>query len=199
MKKEISKEKAREIMDVKEEARGITIKGKMEFILEKKGKDGLNKLEEKFKELGFPLKYKEIKNMGFYPIGYETLVLLLSEEIFNLREKDIIEMGIFVSRINLLIRMFIKYMYSFDLMAKNASTMWQKYYTIGTIETVEYDSNKKYAILRLKNYSLHPIHCQFLKGYFLSIVSLMVKAKVSCEETKCTFRGDKYHEFLLKW
>ena len=199
MEQIISKEKAREIMGIKEEARGITIKGKMEFILEKKGKDGLKKLEERFKELGFPLRYKEIKNMGFYPIGYETLVLLLSKEIFNLSEKDIIEMGIFVSRINLLIRMFIRYMYSFDLMAKNASTMWQKYYTVGDIETVEYDSDKKYAILKLKNYCLHPIHCQFLKGYFLSVVSLMVKAKVSCEETKCVHRGDEYHEFLLKW
>lgn len=199
MEEKITSQKAEQIMDINEEARGVTIKAKMEYILDKKGREGLEKIEKRLEELGFPLKYEEVNPMKFYPVGYESLVLLLSREVFGLSDEEIRGMGFFVSRTNLLIRMFMKYLSSVDLMASSANRMWKKYYTVGEISDIEFDEDKGYAILRIKDYNLPPLHCIFLSGYFISIIQLMVKKNVTCEEKKCVHRGDEYHEFFLEW
>ena len=31
------------------------------------------------------------------------------------------------------------------------------------------------------------------------VAEMVVKAPVTCKETKCMFKGDPYHEFLLTW
>jgi hypothetical protein len=39
-----------------------------------------------------------------------------------------------------------------------------------------------------------------LGGYFCGITQMIVKVQqINFKETKCTFRGDDYHEFLITW
>lgn len=199
MEEIISKEVAEKVMKNKGEARGISIKAKMEFALQKRGKKWLSQLEEEMTKVGYPLKYKKIKTLSYYPIGYETLALLLLEGTMNLTEKEISEVGEFVAKNNVIIRTFMKYLSSMELTVKNAPKMWKQYYTIGDLKVPEYNRDENYAIIRLENYHLHPIHCPFFKGYFKGTVQMVVKKETICEETKCIYRGDDYHEFLLKW
>ena len=81
-----------------------------------------------------------------------------------------------------------------------------QYYSDCSICPASFDSNKrcnelyeKYAIARIENFELCPSHCCTLKGYFLSVVKMILGRPISCEETKCTFRGDEYHEFRITW
>ncbi len=199
MEKIITKELIEKLMKTEGETRAISIKGDLEFILYKKGEEGLRKLEDELEKFGHPIKYKKLEDMSFYPVGLEALVFLAAEKLFNFSKEDFVEMGEFNAKVSLIVRLFMKYFVSMDSMAKESPKFWRKYYTNGDLSIVELDKEKKYAIARIENFALSPSHCCTLKGYFLSVVKMILGHPISCEETKCTFRGDEYHEFKLTW
>lgn len=195
----LNKEIAKELMKIKGEVRGFSLKSDAEFIVQRKGEDGLKKLEEEMARVGQPIKYKEIKPTNFYPIGLKALTLVAIKKVFNFKEKDFMELGKWGSKFSFIVRFWIGYMGSIALLAKAGPKMWRKYYTVGDIEIiVEYDRKKGYAREIIRNFNLHPLFCQMHKGYLISITRAMIKKEVTCEEIKCVHRGDEYHEFLVK-
>ena len=98
MEKIIPKEKAEKLMNLKGEVKGIAIKSDMEFILKKKGKDGLAKLEKAMADLGHPIEYEKVRTMDFYPMGFLALLTPVVEKLFNFKKEDFIEMGRFAAK-----------------------------------------------------------------------------------------------------
>jgi len=199
MNQESTKELAQKLMKIKGETRGVTLKSDREVILRKKGKEGLSKLETMMAELGFPIKYEEIRTMDFYPIGLDVLSVLTIKEVFNLDEKQLEELGATAVKFSLFLKIWMRYFFSIRLLAKEAPKMWRRHYTVGELEVSETNEKEKYAVLKLKNFALHPAYCVTLRGYFSKILQIAVKSPVICEEIKCTFKGDEYHEYLIKW
>jgi len=201
MNEELTKEVVKKLMEIKGEVRGVTFEIDREYILKEKGREGLKKLEEELEKLGYPINYKEINTLGYYPVGLRALSLLAIKKVFNFDDEKIKEMGFFATKVSLIIKFFIRYIFSFQLVFnREAPKIWREHWTIGEMVPVELNEEKKYAILRLKNFNLHPVYCYYLEGYMSGLFQLMVKSpKITCEETKCSFRGDEYHEFLIKW
>ncbi|MBZ9572269.1 hypothetical protein KJA15_02990 [Patescibacteria group bacterium] len=200
MEQIISKEEFNELMKIEGEVKEEPLKTTLEFVLKEKGKEGLKKLEDTMAKLGYPIKYQEIRSRDLYPIGLMAITLLVIKRLFNFNEEKFREMGRFEAKISsLIIRVFMKFFVSLERMAKATPKMWKRHFTVGDLKTIELNKEKRYAILRLKNFRLHPLHCQALIGYFSSVVEMIVRSKATCEETKCPFRGDEYHEFLVKW
>jgi len=201
MNQELTKEIAKKLMEIKGEARGVVFKTDIEYILGEKGEEGIKKLEDELEKLGYPIKFKEIKTMEFYPVGLRAISLLAIKKVFNFDDEKIKEMGFFATKKSLIIKLFIKYFLSLQrVFFKESPKMWRKHYAIGELVPVELNEEKKYSILRLKDFSLHPIYCIYLGGYFCGVTQMLVKTpQLTFEETKCTFRGDEYHEYLIKW
>ena len=195
----LTKKEADKLMKIEGEVRGMAPKVDLEFIIEKKGEQGLKKVETKMAELGFPLKYKEIRVMDFYPLGMDVILMLVIKEVFNFDEKDFEQWGRSVVKFSLFLKIFMKYFSSLKLTAKQIPKIWRKYYTVGNLEIPEFSEERRYAILRMRNFQIHPIYCNILGGYYSKVTEMVVKAPVTCKETKCMFRGDKYHEYLLTW
>ena len=83
---------------------------------------------------------------------------------------------------------------------KESPKMWSKHWTIGKLVPVKLDEKQKYAVIRVEEFDLHPLYCIYLEGYFAGIVQMLAKAsKIDSRETKCSFKGDPYHEFTVKW
>lgn len=195
----LTKKEVENLMKVKGESRGMNIKIDLDFVLETKGEQGLKKVEAKMAELGYPLKYKEIKPMDFYRVGFEATILVVIKEVFNFNEKDIEKMGVSVVKFSLIMKIFMKYFGSLKLLVKQVPKIWQEHYTIGDLEVPEFSEEKRYVILREKNFKVHPIYCNIHRGYFAKVCEMAVKSPVTCKESKCMFKGDEYHEFLLTW
>ena len=197
MEEIITKQEFEELMKLKGETRGVGFQTEAKFILKEEGEEGLKKLENEMTRLGFP--YDKIKTMEFYPMGLLAVALVVIQRLFNYDENKFQEMGKFESKSSLIIRLFMKYFASLERVAKESEKMWRNYYTVGNLKVTELDKDKKYVIVRIENFSLHPILCQVLIGYYVSIVKMVVKSEVTCQEVKCVHKGDEYHEFLLKW
>ena len=85
------------------------------------------------------------------------------------------------------------------MVSRQVTIGWPRYYTVGLLEMPEFSEEKRYAILTLKDFKDHPLHCVLLRGYFGKIAEMVVNNPIKCKETKCMFRGDSYHEFLMTW
>ena len=199
MEQIISKEEFDEFMKIKGKVRGMSLRNIAAFVLKERGKEGLKKLEDTITRLGYPLEYRKIKTMTFYPLGLEPLMMVVAKKLLNFNEEDFRQLGEFSPKSAIIVRLFLQYLVSIRTVAENVSEMWKKYYTVGNIETVELNEEKKYMILRVTDFNLHPVHCQVLEGYFPTVIQMVVKKKVHCKETKCFFRGDEYHEYLMEW
>ncbi len=199
---EINKEEIEKLIKIDVQARGVVFKTDTEYILAHEGEDGLKKLEEELEKLGYPIKYKEIKSMEFYPAGLRVLSLLAIRKTFNFDDEKIKNMGLVATKKSIIVKLFIRFFLSVkEVLFKEAPRIWQKHWTKGEIVPIELDEKKKYAILQLKNFNLHPLYCSaYLRGYFSGILQMLVKSpKITCQETKCTFKGDECHEYLIKW
>lgn len=197
----LTKEKAQKLMTIKGEVRGVVFKTDGDYILLKKGEEGLQKIEQELKELGYPIKYKEIKTMAFYPVGLRALSLLAIKKVFGFNDAEIEEMGSFATKTSLLIRLFTKYIFSpSSAFYRQGTEIWKRHWTVGQLIPAEFNEEKKYAVIQLKDFDLHPVYCCYLKGYLPRLIRAMIKTeKITCQETKCTFLGDDYHQFLIKW
>ena len=197
----INKETIDQLMKIKGEVRGVVLKTDEGYILKEKGEEGITQLEKKLEDLGHPIKYDQIKTMGFYPVGLRILSLLVIKELFNFNDEVIRKMGNFATKKSLIIRLFIKYFLSMErVVMKESPKMWDKHWTVGKLVPVELNEKQKYAVIRIEEFNLHPVYCTYLEGYFAGIVQMLIKLpKIDSKETKCAFKGDAYHEFTIKW
>lgn len=110
----LTKELTKKLMEIKGEARGVTLEIDGKYILKEKGEEGLKKLEDELEKLGYPIKYKEIKTFDYYPAGLRALSLLAIKKVFGFDIKKIKEIGFSGTKISLIIKFFIRYVFSFQ-------------------------------------------------------------------------------------
>jgi hypothetical protein len=200
MEQIISKEELETLLKIKGETRGLGMRDEIDFIRGREGEEAVKKLEEVMKNLGYPIRYKEIKPMDFFPLNKYAIVQLAMKRLFNFKDRDFEIMGRYESKVSLVMRLFMKYFFSAEQVIKQAPNIWRRYYTVGELKIIEFNKEKKYVIMRLENFHLHKLNCYVLKGYFVGILQMVIGGKdITCEETKCLCEGDEYDEFLLKW
>jgi len=170
------------------------------YILEEEGEEALKKLEEVMEKIGYPIKYKEIETLGFYPIGMEAVTFLAIQTLFDYDETKFREMGGFELSSSLLMKIFMKYFISLEKAAEELPRIWEQHFSLGSLKLVELNKEERYLIVRLTDFCIHPLHCTVLIGVLVNAVRMITKCKeVVCEETKCMHQGDDCHEFLLRW
>lgn len=166
------------------------------------GEEGVKILEEEMKAMGAPLKFDEIYPLEWYPLGQRVLGLIALKKVFNLEEKDIMEMGVRAVGFSFVVKFIFKYFISRKTAFKNIPKYWKKHYTCGNLEPCDFFEKKgeeSHYIMRLKDFKIHPLLCKFLSGYFLQISKLLGGKEATIEEAKCAFRGDPCHEFIIRW
>jgi len=200
----ISQEEIIRIKNLSAKVRGQTIINNFETFLLIEGKEGLEKLLSKLKELGCWVKEFEniptnIKTFDWYPLWYDILPIVVAVDLFNWDKEKIRKFGIYNQKVSFFEKVLLKYFVSLKITAQTAGERWKKHYSEGELEVAELNEQKKIVRLVLKNFSPHPVLCNILEGYFEASVSYLVGSKLKVEETKCTFKGDPYHEFLITW
>ncbi len=195
----ISKEELNELKKIEGETTGNSIKNTGEFILKEEGKEGLERLERAMADFGYPIKYKKIKTTDYYPSKILAITFVAIERIFNYDAEKFRKMGEFRAKLSIMLRVLMKYFISLDKTINEIPKMWRKFFTTGDAKIISFDKKEKRAILRIENYRFHQIQCRVMEGIFSTILQIIVKSKVTCQEIKCVHKGDEYHEFLLKW
>jgi len=199
----LTPELVKKLMAFEGKIRGMDLKIDGEFILKTEGKENFEKLKEKLIKIGVPNEYQydKIKSLDFYPGGLKAISLLAIKEVLGYDDEKIQEIGMIASKSSLIVRIFIKYFLPIsDFFFKKGPTIWDKYWTVGKFTPLDLNEKEKFALVRIEGLDLHPVYCSYLKGYFTTLTKMVTGgSNIICQETKCSFRGDKVHEFLLKW
>ena len=196
---EIKKEELDKLMKIEGEVRGVVFQTDAKYVLEKEGEEGLKKLEERVKELGYPIDYSGGEALDSHPIGLRVISLLLIKDTFGLSNSEIKRMGYVAPRTSFIVKLLMKFFVSFKKIITETPRYWAKHYTIGSLEVISLDEETKDVSIRLKDFKIHPILCPYYQGYFEMIHEFATgKAGVESKETKCMFKGDPYHEYVFK-
>lgn len=196
----LTKKEAEKIMKIEGNVRGEGILTDVEYLQKREGEKGVKKVEEKLAELGYPIKFKEIQSLDWYPQGFDVLKMLVMKELFNWTDKDIFKMATFAPQVSFLVRMLIKYFLSAKKSFEQSPNYWKQHFDFGELEAYEFSEKEKRIVFRIKNYKTHPVMCVVLAGYFLQMSKYVLKSKeVTIKETKCMFKGDPYHEYVVNW
>ncbi len=196
----MTKEEITKLIKVPGKVRGQPFITDIEYLKNKVGEEGVVLLKKKIKEWGDLFDYEKIETMEWYPIGFRVLSLLAIKETFNWGDKEIFDLGNAAPKHSFIVKLLMKYFLSPLRTFQESPKYWEKHYNIGGVECVELNEKKKYGIVRVKNFKIHPIFCIFHRGYFLRLAQYVLKSdKITIEETKCMFKEDPYHEFLIKW
>ncbi len=195
------KQEAELIMAIPGNVKGEVFRTHNIYIKYREGDEGIKNLEEKMTEIGFPIIFSEIKPGEWYKESLSVLVVLTAKIIFNWTEQDIYEMGNFAPKHSFIIKVFIKHFLSVKDVFERAGQYWQKHYDFGSFEKIEFNEEKKYIIVAIKDYSFHPIVCDtYFRGYFTAIAKLSLKSNnIITEITKNIFNGDGYNEYKISW
>jgi len=197
---QISKEEIEEIMKHKGEVRGVVFQTDRRFIILKKGEEGLKKVEEETKNLGYPIEYEKVNPLEWYPVGLRVISLIAIKRAFDWQDKDIFEMGNAAPKYSFVVKMLLKYFISLKRSVAEVPNYWRKHFTVGKISCPEFHEDEKWLIIRLEGIKIHPILCTHLAGYFLRIAQYVIRSpKIIIREEKCMFKGDPYHDFLFRW
>jgi len=197
---QITKEEIKKLMEIPGKARGQVLLTDLGYVKEEKGEKGVGLLKKKIKEWGIPIDYDEAKPMKWYPVGFRAISLLAIKEVFGWGDKEIEELGKAAPKFSFIVKMLFKTFLSLERGFKESSKYWEKHYSVGELVPAEINEEKKYLFLHLKNFKIHPILCVLYAGYFYTLGTYMIKGKnITVEETKCMFRGDPYHEFVVRW
>jgi len=200
VKVRVTKEEADKLMNIKGNVTSSILKAGYQFILHEKGEKGIKTVEQRLKELGYPLGFKEISSFRWYPISQACLFYLAALDVFDWDESKAFDIGYNTPLYSILTKLLYRY-FSLERMLREVPRYWLEHFDIGEVECVESNKNKRCAILRIKNFKkFHPILYIYMKGYITRVHEMAIKKKaVKVEQTKCIYNNDPYDEFKITW
>jgi len=192
----LSKQEAESLMKIAGRTKGSEIITLARYIEEKHGKEGIEALEKKLEELGYPFHFNKIRSVDWYQESLSVLAQITAKNLFNW--KDLFDLGYNSPVFSLWVKAFIK-LISLPLILKQASQNWNKFMDVGSLEAFG-DPKEKSLTIQLKNYMFHPEMCPYYAGFFLRLLEYVIRSKkITIKETKCMFKGDPYHEYTVHW
>ncbi len=200
MEDRLSQKEARGLMKIPGNVKGSVILADIDYVKIKGGEEAVKKLKKRMKEIGIEFELEKVKPMEMYPEAISVIIVLLAKEILRLDEEGVFDMGKAAVKLSFFIKILTRYFISPKRCFEESPRYWAKHFDFGELEAVEFDEIEKYAVIRIRGYKFHPIMCQYHRGYFLQIAQLVLGEKeVLVEETKCVFRNDPYHEYVISW
>ncbi len=186
-----------QLMKTEGKARGVAFQTDARYVLEKMGEEGFSKLEREAKKIDFPIDYKNIKTMSWYPFGLRIISLLLVKNTFGWEDEEIRDMGYTAPKTSIMVKLLMKFFVNFDKFSEKIPVFWEQNYTIGKLEVVKVDKKDKELIARLSDVNVNPIFFVYLEGYFEKMVQFIKKDAV-CKIRKSSKRKP-CQEMIIRW
>lgn len=189
------------VKQIKGSVKAVTLQTDRIFIEIQKLENGVSLVEEELEKMGFPFRYSSVGSpTGLVPLSLRIASLLAIKKVFQLKDEQIKEMGRLATRSSFFTKLALRYLISLKKMANEIPRHWQRHYTVGSMDTGELHEDERFFIVRLRDFSTHPVFCTYLSGYIIGIVELIGNyTNLTIQETKCLYRGNEYHEFRVTW
>ena len=180
------------------EVRGIPILTDAQYVRRGVGKEMLHNVEFITKELGYPIHYGAIKANEWYPLILRVVSLLAIKQALCLDDEKIKEMGKSALNYSRITKLMHKYFISLEELAEKLQTYWRHNYSTGSLKGMVIDRS---AFICLSDFSLHPILSNYLEGYFVGVLKMVIGEDewISVKKTEKWHSDIDCHDFILRW
>lgn len=183
--------------------RGCCLKSMVDFLLGSEKKKFLPDIQNKLAEYGFEEDLREVRTLTWYPVSYIIASLFSFYEVLDWGEEEIKQAGRNCPKSSAQIVFRIStsiYVISLEKAFTMLPSAWKKLVNFGSLKGFELNKKEKYLTARIRDFHVHPLYCKFIEGFGEGLGKVLIRSeKISCEERKCDFRGDPYHEFVVRW
>lgn len=194
----INKENINSLMLMQGRVRGAVFETDAEYVKRRYGIQGLERVKAALHELGYDVQYGRISAMEWLPLGLRASSLMVIKDLFSMSDLDIKDMGDAAPKYSFIVKLLMKFFISPKVAFEHAPEYWEKHYDTGQLEARELNEEKGYAIIHLHDFTVHPIYCKYLEGYFGRLFKFMYpNSHIEIKEDKCMCRNDSYHEFFV--
>ncbi len=185
--------------DAEQMTRLYTFASNIEYIKSKRGEMGVKLVLDDLHKKGYNLDIKNIKSSEWVPISLRKEFLYSVRDALGWNEENIYDMGRNAPRFSYALKIYIGLFITVEK-ALEAPNLWRKHYSSGTLElSKDTDLKKGIAKYILRDFDVDPLFCKYLEGYLQGFGDLTKSKNVVVKETKCTFKGDPYHEYTITW
>lgn len=198
--KKILEKKVPEIMKIKGKERAADIKYLVKYIKEKEGEKGFNALIRELGKYNFKLPdVDDLNSMEWIPANIARVFSMSALHFFNWTEEEVFDMGKNFITYSKPFKIFIKFFLSPKKTIEKGVKKWNKYFTEGSLDLVEFDKKNKECILEVKDFGMHPVLAIYFQGIFTKILEITTGSK------NVTIKGienkneRRYHKFKAKW
>lgn len=190
------KEKVERLTKKPQRARGVVAQSEADYIREKHGEEGIEKVEQVLEELGHSFSYDQVSTYQWYLEGLLVSGLLAAYELFEWNEEDVFSLGKEAPYFSIIIKTILEFA-SVESTLNTASTVWDRHYDFGEFEVYDYDIENGEAHARLHEYDFPSIMHEYFSGYLETVMELATGEEVTLEHQPCE-DGD-CHEFHAHW
>jgi len=171
------------------------------FVREKEGDGGLTLVKDELKIIGNAFDFDKVDPASKYSIGIIPIIILILKNQMNWEDIDISELGRSATKPSVAEDVFwIRHFTSLEKSFEKLPERWRESFDIGELEKVSFNRGLKQAIVRIKNFDLHPIICRYLEGFIMGAFGRGANdGNVLIKEKKCFYKGEGYDEFVLDW
>ncbi len=197
----LNKKEVDEMMSLKGNVKGAILKGHFDYVRDIKGEKGIELVEKRLEELGYPVDHRKIDDTKWYQEALACLIVLVCVEVFKWTQKEVREMAYQSPKYSFIVRLLMQHFPIIEKSFKLAPVYWRKNFDFARMEVAGFNEKEKYGIIQLKDFhKYHPLICEYHRAYFKKIAEMMLgQRKVEVDHPKCLFRGDSWEEFKIRW
>lgn len=201
MGKESLKEIINNLEKTSQKIRGEMIIDHINYIKEKEGSGGLERLEKKILDLDIPLDLTKISPEKWISNDISSYIIIVAHNIFYWNKKNVFEMGCSAPRFPIGIKFLMQTIVSSKKMFKELPIYWKNIFNFGKLEPVEFDEELQRAKITIKGVkTIHPLASLHMQGYLKGLMEFILPGKkITIKQTKDTINGDNYDEYIIHW
>lgn len=195
-----TKEVCENIAQIKGSVRGAVFQTDAEYIRRCFGQEKLDQLQKILQNFGYPIDYRNIRAMEWHPLSRRVLAFKVMKDLFDWHDEDFKKMGNTAPKYSFIVRLMMKFFISAKIAITHAPQYWSRHYDVGSLTVVEFNEEKKHAVIRINDFKITPIYCRYLEGYFKRLFSFTLpKEIIKITETQCMHHGGSCHEYSIYW
>ncbi len=170
---------------------------KLEFVKEKYGNEGLDRMLARMKELGYdgPTRIDEIKLMRWYPFEHNLLFLKAFRDLFG--DSAYRRMARGAPGREKSINMFIGWSRSPEKIIQGVESYWHKFFNFGTLRGEMLGTG--HARLVGRGIYSGELFCEFLTEYYAGLLEYIGARGVEVKKLKCEGQGADRCLWDVRW
>ena len=174
--------------------RGEVVLNHINFIKQKEGQDGVERIKRSFEELDNSLDLN-IDPMDWKNVSIGSVITALSRDLFEWEKEDIKEMGRYAAKTLTVNKLMFREIPDLDSLIDKVGDYWKAVINAGQLSVKSKSITEREVELKLEGFNYHPLDFLFISGYIEVVFNLFTNEEVSVKHNL----QNEVCNFLITW